>query len=202
MSDMSGISSLNRLSWLRASPKFLNTTAKFPQARWLLFNAGQPLVDARKQLVYLPTASILPILGPEPFFGQGKLVGESLQADEETTQTESARHRGVPIVFLGFQEAEGVTKLAIPSQEFKDADNATENLDGIPYFSLDVSDMELSDGDRKGLEDGRIWAEPRSILNRLDPFDASVFAVARSMVDWNLRNKVRNPLLKSIPFGL
>ena len=35
------------------------------------------------------------------------------------------------------------------------------------------------------------WVEPRASMLNLDTFTAAIFASARSMVDWNLRNKVR-----------
>ena len=35
------------------------------------------------------------------------------------------------------------------------------------------------------------FSEPRAAMNTVDWFDAAVFAEARSMVDWNARNKVR-----------
>jgi NAD+ diphosphatase len=40
--------------------------------------------------------------------------------------------------------------------------------------------------------DGKIlkWSEPRALMSTLDAFTAAIFASARSLVDWNQRNKV------------
>ena len=36
------------------------------------------------------------------------------------------------------------------------------------------------------------WSEPRASMLNLDIVTAAIFASARSMVDWNRRNKVRH----------
>jgi len=210
---MFGGSPLNRLSWLRPSQTFLNAIVAVPSTRWILFNAGQPLmVSSDDGLVkptpaYLSTNDVRPLLGSEPFFGQGQYVGDlAVEKDGEHdhpqhSPTEGARHLGVRAVFLGLHEnREEGDNGALPSSDFKDPVAAIEKLKGTPYFSADVSDLNLppqeiqnilsqtSQGrDRKTLS----WSEPRSLMSGLDPFTAAVFASARSMADWNIRNKVR-----------
>ena len=40
------------------------------------------------------------------------------------------------------------------------------------------------------------FAEPRSATSALTMFEAAIFAVARSMIDWNVRNKVSPTTLR------
>ncbi|KAJ8076705.1 NADH pyrophosphatase [Marasmius tenuissimus] len=199
-------SPLNRLSWLRPSHKFLNAILTSPNTRWFLFNAGQPLVSYRpseskekplKKIAYFPTRPLLPLLGPSPFFGQSQTTGALLPDSEVTHSTEAARHLGIPVVFLGLHE-QGTSGSALPEAEFKDnAEAAVQNLEGTPYFAVDVGDLETSEVDgvlRQVEEEQNVkfeWSEPRSAMGLMDPFEAAVFAEARSMVDWNYRHKVR-----------
>jgi NAD+ diphosphatase len=197
-------SPLNRLSWLRSSHSFLNAVIVSPATRWLLFNAGQPLVVAlpddpsKRSLVYLTTDNVKPFLGSQPFFGQGKESGQLAVESSNIphSPTEAARHRDTPIVFLGILEPPS-KPWALTSSDFSDADVATPNLEGTPYFSMDVADLELTPEQLKDIlnstsqiNDGVLdWSEPRILMSSLDSFSGGLFAEARSMVDWNQRNK-------------
>lgn len=57
-------------------------------------------------LARLTTAEVKDVLGPEPYFAQGKSAGEA--AESNIPALESARLHGPPIVFLGLQEPGGV----------------------------------------------------------------------------------------------
>lgn len=201
-------SPLNRLSWLRPSHPFLNAIIVSPATRWLIFDSGRPLVvvnssDPSKQnLAYLTTDDVKPLLGSEPFFGQGKDEGQLVIESNEVrhSPTEAARHRHARIVFLGLDEQSNSN--ALPSSDFVDPGTAIDNLEGTPYFCMDVAELELTpeqlkdalDGTSQG-QKGQIfsWSEPRVLMTGLDRFPGAVFAEARSLVDWNLRNKVRLP---------
>jgi NAD+ diphosphatase len=193
---------LNRLSWLRTSHHFLNAIVQSPNTRWLLFNSGRPLVVSgstqKQHLAYLTTQDVKPFLGEEPYFGQGEAPGILLNTVEETSHTEACRHIGSPVVFLGLRELESSTS-ALPSSEFKDAEEAVKNLEGTPYFSMEVEDLNLNEkqlevilNNTESARSGQIlsWSETRILFATLDPFDVSIFAEAKSMVDWNQRNKV------------
>ncbi|TFK44952.1 NAD+ diphosphatase [Crucibulum laeve] len=201
-----GGSPLNRLSWLRPSHPFLNGIAALPSTKWLLFNSGQPLVastleaPSKSTPVYLSTNDVKPFLGEDPYFGQGKSIGEvvSEEGAPEHSPTEAVRHRGGRIVFLGLHEPQSGDKGALPSSEFKDPESALAKIHGTPYFALDVADLELSPEQIQDIlkkstpgTEGRelSWTEPRALMSTLDNFSAAIFASARSMVDWNQRNK-------------
>ena len=109
--------------------------------------------------------------------------------------------RGPKIVFLGLEEPQGTTAL-LPSSDFSAKKEAPEvvarRITGTPYFSLDVSNVESSSIDivlqssRLVNDGGQVrFSEPRVSMNSMNWFDAALFAEARSMVDWNARNKVR-----------
>lgn len=179
-----------------------------PQTRWVLFNAGQPLVRSTaavrtRSLAQLPTSEIKALLGPSPVFGQGKDPGDALQHFKEdgdpVAALEASRLHGPLIVFLGLHEPDSDQgQSALPSSEFSakvDPKLAASNISGTPYFALDVTEtgekaihdlLENSKGDGETLE----FAEPRGAASEFSAFEAAVFAEARSMVDWNDRNKV------------
>ncbi|EIW83465.1 hypothetical protein CONPUDRAFT_81396 [Coniophora puteana RWD-64-598 SS2] len=225
-----GGSPLNRLSWLRSSPGFVNAVLPSRTSRWIVFNQGQPLIAShpdtnRRSLALLPTADIQSLLGETPYFGQGQLPGSSAEPEGEGGKVpsvlEAARLRGLPVVFLGLLEpkhgavaSEQVAKedvkasaehgepapaqrSALPTSDFTDPERAIAQLaDCTPYFTLDVADAEpgVLDEVLKNsalAKEGHAlsFIEPRGAMSSLDPFTAGVFAEARSMMDWNTRNR-------------
>jgi NAD+ diphosphatase len=166
--------------------------------------------NAKPSPVYLTTNDVKPFLGPSPYFGQGRepggLVHERHPADDKDhSPTESARHLGIPVVFLGVHERQSSSEssAALPTSEFSDPEDAVKKLEGTPYFAMDIVDMDYTTERLQGILiettpalEGKVldWAEPRASMLNLDIFTAAVFASARSMVDWNLRNKVRYDL--------
>ncbi|KLO15364.1 hypothetical protein SCHPADRAFT_902380 [Schizopora paradoxa] len=201
-----GGSPLNRLSWLRSSTPFLNAVLASKETKWILFQNGQPLVSARgsvktRSLAKLSTPEIKRFLGPEPVFGQGKEPGDAVEEGVFSPALEASRLHGPAVVFLGLHEPEGVeVKSALPSSDFSaktDPKLAAANIQGTPYFALDVSDTDeetiksiTSVTASTGPDDLTYeFAEPRSASGTFSMFEAAVFAEARSMIDWNSRNK-------------
>ncbi|KAK7036448.1 NADH pyrophosphatase [Paramarasmius palmivorus] len=218
-------SPLNRLGWLRTSSGFLNAIVASPRSRWILFKTGQPLVHADpksgSKLTYLSTSSVLPLLGDRPFFGQGQTTGQPPSHEHSTSHTnalQASRHRGVPLVFLGVHEKgervlpEKEVGAALKEggegavQEFLDKDGST------PYFALDVDDRDLTIGEGKGAVLSQIldniakelgsgeqskleWVDPRAAVANMDRIEAGIFAEARTLVDWNMRNKTGEKIL-------
>jgi NAD+ diphosphatase len=191
---------LNRLSWLRPSHSFLNAIAASPKARWLVSNGGQQLVSVSASnasqnttIAQLTTSQVKSFLGSEPYFGQGKDDGQPLAANEVMAFTESVRHRGIPIVFLGLLDPLS-TLNALPTSDFTDPERAVAKLEGIPYFALDIAELGIDiDAFLNQDKDTQIlsWGEPRALLMglQLDKVSLTLFNEARSMVDWNQRNK-------------
>ncbi|KAH0828129.1 NUDIX hydrolase domain-like protein [Lanmaoa asiatica] len=194
-----GGSPLNRLSWLRPSQSFLNAIVASPATRWILFKSGMPLLATnpsteKRTFALLTTRDVEPLLGPSPYFGQGQNPGQS--STEETPVLEAARLHGPRIVFLGLEERDPTTTSALPSLDFKEAEAAVANINGTPYFSVDVAALEEGKVDEVvqnselAKSDAKLaFTDPRAAMGALDMFAAAVFANARSMVDWNDRNK-------------
>lgn len=187
---MSG-SPLNRLGWLRSSPKFINRSALSPRTKWLLFRSGNPLIDTRSgSPIEVPIQRIQPLLGPLPYFGQGRLDGE--EANEDVKALESARLRGPKAVFLGVWERE--------RERERDADGVTmeeiaEGVKGDAYFALDVSDVEgsLLEDVQAQLGTTGVQADyvsARTAASRYDRQQGAIFAAAKSLLEWNSRIKV------------
>jgi len=200
-----GGSPLNRLSWLRSSQIFLNAILVSPATRWLLFKDGQSLFSSEpdseksKSLARLTTSDVRSLLGPEPFFAQGQNEGDI--AENDVSVLEAARLRGPPLVFLGLDEPSSgnETQEALPSSDFSaktDPASVASKINGTPYFSLDVSQVEqkLLDEVLQSSEIGKKGAkfefiDARPAMRYLDWQAAAIVAEGKSMVDWNARNK-------------
>lgn len=96
-------------------------------------------------------------------------------------------------------EPENAAVSALPSSDFSaktDPSIAVTNVNGTPYFAMDVSDttsetLEMALKSSKTTEEGSLeFMESRSASAGFTAFDAAIFAEARSMIDWNTRNKV------------
>lgn len=149
----------------------------------------------KRTLALLTTQDVKPLLGPSPCFGQGQNL-EELSTDE-TPVLHAARFHGPRLVFLGLEERDPSTASALPSSDSKEPEVAVANINGTPYFSIDVADLEQDNVD-EAVQNAELaksdvklaFTEPRAAMGALDVFAAAVFAGARSMVDWNDRNKV------------
>lgn len=187
-------SPLNRLSWLRSSHSFLNAIIQSPQSRWILFNNGNPLIPPSSDppsLPYLSTQDLRPLLGPQPYFTQTSSPTGDDQRQTPNAQTDAVRLGTPRIVFLGIHEASPAAPAALPSSTQDDF----QILRGTPYFAMDVSDLADESLVRSALVartagEELVWSESRLVLSTLDGFTAAVVACAKSLVDWNLRNKV------------
>jgi len=171
-----------------------------------LFNGGKPLTIPESSKISKPAIALLttedmrPLLGPEPYFGQGKERGEISPESIESlghSPLDAARHHGKPVVFLGVLEW-GVASSPILQDILKEPTLGVSKLGGTPYFAMEVSDLDLSDEDidgflkstdpgQRGLE--LTWADPRGLSLSLELEMAGIFAMARTMVDWNSKSK-------------
>lgn len=152
----------------------------------------------------MTTDDVKPLLGGEPFFGQCEQEGQVCAT--ETHVLEASRIRGPPVIFLGLEETDmsSGTQAALPSSDFKDPHAAVKNLDGTPYFSVDVMGLD-ENKINESLENTKLardgsaltFMEPRAAMSSLDGYTAAIFAEARSMVDWNQRNKACPDSLQS-----
>lgn len=150
----------------------------------------------KRTLAHFTSNDANPFLGSSPFFGQGQNDGDA--GAKDLAPLEGARIRGSPIVFLGLQEPDDGSAEALPSSQFNDAETAMSNVRGTPFFAMDVADfpqeaIELALKESSLVQSGAelSFSEPRAAMSDIDQVTAGVFASARSMVDWNTRNKVK-----------
>jgi NAD+ diphosphatase len=142
------------------------------------------------RLALLTTSEVEPFLGLKPYFGQEP--GEGEVATVDLPILEAARFRGAPIVFLGLSEAQ-----ANDYRQSTSPEQLAKTLIGTPFFSIDLTEIGQTESDRllqtstAGTDGYALsFAEPRYATRGMSEFDAAIFAEARSMVDWNFRNKV------------
>ena len=105
---------------------------------------------------------------------------------------------------LSYQGSGGITNslLTTINHTVPAATNVTENITGNAFFSLDVTNIEQNDLDailqnsgakKSGAE--LSFLDPRAAMASLTHTDSNIFAVARSVHDWNSRNKVGNTVI-------
>ena len=85
------------------------------------------------------------------------------------------------LVFLGIDDRPDASASSVPAAVDPHAPK------GVPYFALDAGS---TDWDVEGGE----WGDPRPSASAMSGWEAGVFAQARAVVDWNVRNKVSCPM--------
>lgn len=100
----------------------------------------------------------------------------------------TARFTSAPIVvFLGVLESSS-TSLDQPSVQ------VSEGVKGVPYFALDVAgtgkEQDILGLKIEGVDEEVGWGSARLASAGFTSEDSAIFGEARSMLDWNARNKV------------
>ncbi|TQV92630.1 NADH pyrophosphatase [Cordyceps javanica] len=188
---------LNRYSFLRADAAFLRRAALAPAARYVaLCNLSAVAVD-KARLATFSYDDVKPLIGAEPAFA----------LDEKTAVAQFDSTRTTPlVVFLGLVEGGagvggGGGGGTTPAKAADEDDAKTVEIESAahgtvkaqPYFAIDItprdSYKDVAEAFQKSFE-ARGWSietNPRAMA--LLPEHASVYAQARSMIDWNTRNR-------------
>ncbi|CBQ71461.1 conserved hypothetical protein [Sporisorium reilianum SRZ2] len=160
-------SKLNRLSWLRTSTEFLNTTIASPSTRFVLLKNNNPLChgdaapeEQRGLLATLSWDEVKPyilenvkasggvatesddvlVFGPQAYALQ---KGEGEEKDF-TRATDGVGPSRLALVFLGIDESQ-LSNTSLPGQMAKDASKDSDAANdkappaGVPYFALSLS---------------------------------------------------------------
>lgn len=184
----SGSPPLNRLSFHRHSSALLNAHLGHHLTLFLALSNGAPLVSsATGQLALLSWAEAGPLLGGGP--GNGPWFEEDGEGKARHLQGARLPESGPPLVFLGTDERSAL----VTERTLLVRDPAPElNKSNPPVFALDASGLETAmlESILKG-GGGRDFVDARRAATRFGAWEAGLFAQARSMVDWNGRNKVR-----------
>ncbi|SMR59552.1 unnamed protein product [Zymoseptoria tritici ST99CH_3D1] len=170
-------SPLNRVGFLRGDHKFLSQALRHPSTTFLLCNDLQPLVQPNTttgagKLAWVKYDDVKSIIGSDPFATTEKEMIEAYNSSTYVPQ----------MVFLGIDEAR---KDGLAYQG--------KNLyTGAPYFAVDVTPREETlreaceglierlKGEGLEFSKGRVMDVVAS--------DAAIYAEARQLLDWNLRN--------------
>ncbi|PNS21640.1 hypothetical protein CAC42_999 [Sphaceloma murrayae] len=158
------INPVTRLSFLRQSNTLLHKASQHPSTKYLCLHNFNPLRTQTGQLQYASYDQVQPIIG-EPY------------KDDEAVQSQNfdSSTKQPILVFLGLDleaKAEGVDLQA---------------YQGVPYFALDVSRQEQSSIESLTSATSAMFAPTRVELG-LSYAESSIYAQARSFIDWNQRN--------------
>ncbi|KAI5799183.1 NUDIX hydrolase domain-like protein [Peziza echinospora] len=177
-------SPLNRLSFLRTSTPFLR--AALPHARFILFNNLSLLTTAsRTHCAFLPYEQVKHLLPPGVFEVTDEEVVEGFDSSRE------GEEGGNVVVFLGVDEEGRLESGGEGEEKEKEKELFKwKEYTGTPYFAIDVGRAvgERRIGTGMLTEGGREWSKAR-IETEIAPIEAGILAHARSILDWNARNK-------------
>ncbi|BGP12430.1 NADH pyrophosphatase [Rhodosporidiobolus nylandii] len=204
---------LNRLSYLRSSPAFLTSALRSPKARFLALEnlallCEPPAKDGARHIATLGWEDVGHVISEAENVFKGvsgkddsevdglALLGvEGKKTVGELSEEEKREYfvNQPALVFLGVDERSAPQSAqSLPLS--KPDDNSTLETHspyGIPYWALDVSRFkELKEKLLAGGEAGkREFADLRAGSQTMPAEEAAIGAEARSLVDWNTRNK-------------
>ncbi|KAK8056015.1 hypothetical protein PG993_001242 [Apiospora rasikravindrae] len=162
-------SPLNRVSFLRSEHAFLASAFSHPTASFLLMNNLSPTIKDAANLAFVTKADVEPLTGAEPF----------RQTEEEWVKSFNSNVISPVILFLGLDEKKTT------GFEYKD-------FKGAPYFAIDVTPKEgLAEKANSVIEavkaKGLDFSKAARMMSLTAP-EASIYAQAKSLLDWNARN--------------
>ena len=162
-------SPLNRVSFLRTDHSFLSAALKHSSTSFLLFNNLSPLAVDQTKLEFASYKDVHTLIGDNPY----SKTEEQMISDYDSTIT-------VPqLLFLGLDENQ---KSGFEWTIYH----------GSPYFALDVTpkgtitpaaDQLIEVMKSRGLQ----FVEGRMHMSLTAP-QAAIYAQARALLDWNVRN--------------
>ncbi|KAJ6444799.1 NADH pyrophosphatase [Purpureocillium lavendulum] len=189
-------SRLNRYSFLRSDALFLRAAVASPAARFVALHNLAPLVADRRTLALLAFDDVKPLIGADAF---------ALADADAIKQFDSAAKPRPQLIFLGTLEGGAGKEDADADAEFETAKHG--NVRGQPFFAVDVTPKGpwadaatslLAQQEAKGMKlqtDARSMTlhaeavrEPLVLTQKRAAAAASIYAQARSMMDWNARH--------------
>jgi NAD+ diphosphatase len=175
---------LNRVSFLRLDHVFLDAALRHKSTQFLLFNKMGPLTESSKKIRFVQWADV------EKVVDSGD--GGPYQKSEEDEVKEYNSEKWTPVVvFLGLDRRTEKDAEAFAYKKYK----------GTPYFAVDLSEppafaekakaTTVIDAAKALIE--KLQSEKLEFVgNRMNlslpPAEASIYAEARHVIDWNVRN--------------
>ncbi|MCJ1314329.1 NADH pyrophosphatase [Agyrium rufum] len=178
-------SPLNRLSFLRSDNKFLSAAIKHPSTSFLLMKDLAPLAQSTTKLAYASFKEVEPLVGSDPY---------ALTEEDQISAFNSSTK--IPqLLFLGIDEQQKTNPASAAPQPF-----SWKIYSGTPFFAVDVTPTGSTSSAAEALiekmtspssspssSEPLTFLEGRTHMN-LDAPEAAIYAQARAMIDWNLRN--------------
>ncbi|TDZ37167.1 Peroxisomal NADH pyrophosphatase NUDT12 [Colletotrichum sidae] len=163
-------SALNRVGWLRTDHTFIRSAFQFKDTNFMLLKDLSPLTSAPTKLAFASFDDVKALTSEDPF-GPSE---EHLIKNFDSTSTRPL------IIFLGLDEGAEVPF------EYK-------GLKGRPWFAVDVTPKaSYADAANELIEaqasKGHNFLQGTRHIT-LEPDAAGIYAQARSIADWNARNK-------------
>ncbi|GAA6012636.1 hypothetical protein JCM11491_005463 [Sporobolomyces phaffii] len=201
---------LNRLSYLRSSPAFLASALRSPKAQFIVLDSLQPLCEkehgATRRFVRLEWNQVQQYIGDaDHVFAavDGKddaqvaklaVIGQPGDKTVGDLSHEDARSYFLnkpALVFLGVDERSAPeSSKSLPLSKPTDTSTLeTHSPHGVPYWAFDVSKLKEFKAQLLDEKEGREFVELRAGSQVIPNDEASIGAEARSLVDWNTRNK-------------
>lgn len=180
-------SPLNRVGFLRNDHTFLSSALRHPSTSFLLCNNLQPLISERSKLAYVKHDDVKSIIGEDPY---------NQPEDQLIEQYNSTKF--IPqMIFLGLDERvrgqltykghSGAPYFAVdvtPQKSLTDACNTLISKlesQGLTFAQGRAMDLVASDGKPP-------LSRPKAPSLPLTQPLAAIYAEARQLLDWNLRN--------------
>ncbi|GAB7346972.1 hypothetical protein MBLNU459_g3130t1 [Dothideomycetes sp. NU459] len=194
-------SPLNRVGFLRGDHAFLSSALKHPSTSFLVLNDLQPLIKQKANLAYVKYNDVRPIIGDDPY---------SISEADMVDTYNSKKH--IPqMIFLGIDERvkdglshtnkgnvySGAPYFALdvtPRETLTEACNTLiSSLDskGLTFAKGRAMDLEAPDGTPLLPPPASLHLQTRIVNSNAlytDSAQAAIFAEARQLLDWNLRN--------------
>ncbi|CAK1364656.1 Peroxisomal NADH pyrophosphatase NUDT12 [Cercospora beticola] len=158
---------IDRLAFLRTQYDLLDKASRHTSAKYLTFNELNALRDSHGNFAYVGYEDVKDLIG-EPFAKDEKAQIQSFDPAEHHPR----------LVFLGLDLEAGCKTPAVTLGMYH----------GVPYFALDVSSSYYDNFKAKQTEQGRTHVPTRVDL-KLTRDDSSILSHARSLLDWNTRNR-------------
>lgn len=158
---------VDRLAFLRIQNDLLDKASTHPGAKYLTFEDLNALRDENGKFSYVNHHDLQDYIG-RPY------------AKDEKTQIQDfdpSEHHPT-LIFLGLDLEDAGTSQAAQLGVYR----------GLPYFALDVSSSHYDGLKTKLAEKGRKHTPTRVDL-QLSHNDSAIFSHARSVLDWNARNR-------------
>ncbi|KAF2220740.1 NUDIX hydrolase domain-like protein [Elsinoe ampelina] len=164
-------SPLNRVGFLRGDTQFLSLALRHPSASFLLCNDLAPLVSDKTRLAYVKFDDVKGLIGEDVYTVEEEELIKRYDSGKSTPQ----------MIFLGLDEGKDGVTYTPKKGTYK----------GAPYFAVDVTPREgVKEAAEKLIKEvegrGLSWGKGR--VMDLVAGDAAIFAEARQLLDWNLRN--------------